>query len=105
MKFIDILEETYAALSSNKIRSGLTILGIVIGISSVIAMVAIGTGAQNTIQSNIESIGSNLIQVLPGAQRGIGFQVSTGRGSARSVPSDDGKAIAEPIETVVEWGP
>ena len=45
MKLFDFLEETYLALSANKARSGLTVLGIVIGISSVIAMLAIGTGA------------------------------------------------------------
>ena len=50
MKIEDILQETYDALSANKARSGLTILGIVIGISSVIAMVAIGQGAQSSVQ-------------------------------------------------------
>ena len=47
MKTIDLLEESYVALSANKIRSGLTMLGIVIGIGSVIAMIAIGQGAQS----------------------------------------------------------
>ena len=83
MKPKDILFETYASLSANKVRSGLTILGIVIGISSVIAMISIGQGAQSSIQSSIQSIGSNLIIVMPGAQRGPGYQVSSGRGSAR----------------------
>src|SRR3990167_1986329 len=93
MTFWDILSETYSALSANKIRSGLTILGIVIGISSVIAMVAIGQGAQASIQSNIQAIGSNLILVTPGAQRGPGFQVSAGRGSARALTQKDSDAI------------
>ena len=78
MTIIDILQETYIALSTNKVRSFLTVLGIVIGISSVIAMVAIGQGAQGSIQASIQSIGSNLILVMPGAQRGPGFQVSAG---------------------------
>ncbi|KKT35665.1 MAG: ABC transporter, permease protein [Parcubacteria group bacterium GW2011_GWA2_44_12] len=93
MKTLDILEETYTALSANKVRSGLTILGIVIGISSVIAMVSIGQGAQTSIQSRIESIGSNLIIVMPGAERGQGFQVNAGRGSARSLTMEDADAI------------
>jgi len=97
MTIADIFEETYEALSANKARSGLTILGIVIGIGSVIAMVSIGQGAQGTIQSNIESIGSNLIIVMPGAQRGPGFQVSQGRGSARSLTQDDADAIAREV--------
>jgi len=74
----DLFEEIYLALFINRARSGLTILGIVIGIGSVIAMVSIGQGATGTIQSSIESLGSNLIMVLPGAQRGFGYQVSSG---------------------------
>ena len=58
----DLFEETSTALSANKVRSGLTILGIVIGISSVIALVSVGEGAQASIQaSDIQSIGSNLL--------------------------------------------
>lgn len=93
----DLFQETYAALSANKVRSGLTMLGIVIGISSVIAMVAIGAGAQGSIQASIESIGSNLILVTPGAQRGPGFQVSAGRGSARTLTQGDADAITAQI--------
>ena len=70
----DILQETYTALSANKARSGLTILGIVIGISSVISMVAIGQGAQSTIEERIQSIGSNLIMVMPGKACTLHFQ-------------------------------
>lgn len=93
MNFVDILEETYEALSGNKARSILTILGIVIGISSVIAMVSIGQGAQGTIEANIQSIGSNLIMVQPGAQRGAGVQVSQGRGSAKTLTAEDAAAL------------
>lgn len=100
MKFIDIFHETYSALSSNRVRSGLTILGIVIGISSVIAMLSIGQGAQSSIQSSIESIGSNLLMVMPGAQRGPGTTVSSGRGSAQSLTTDDADAIAESISNI-----
>ncbi|MCX6719722.1 MAG: ABC transporter permease, partial [Candidatus Staskawiczbacteria bacterium] len=70
MKINDLFEETFSALTSNKMRSGLTILGIVIGIASVIAMVAIGTGSQSSIDAAVQSIGSNLILVMPGFQRG-----------------------------------
>lgn len=93
----DILNETFAALSANKIRSGLTVLGIVIGISSVIAMIAIGQGAQSSIQSSIQSIGSNLVLVMPGTQRGPGSQVSAGRGSARSLTQEDADAIIKEV--------
>jgi len=97
MKTFDILQETYVAISANKARSGLTILGIVIGIGSVIAMVSIGQGAQGSIESRIQSIGSNLVLVTPGAQRGQGFQVSAGRGSARTLTQEDADAIVKEV--------
>jgi putative ABC transport system permease protein len=85
----DLLHETYSSLASNKARSGLTVLGIVIGISSVIAMVSIGQGAQASIQSSIEGLGSNLLTILPGVvQPGRGI-VSSGRGSAQTLKNTD----------------
>ncbi len=95
MRTRDLIDETYAALRANKVRSGLTVLGIVIGIASVIALTAIGQGAQSSIQSSIQSIGSNLIEVLPGAARQIGFGASGGRGTARSLTVGDEDAIAQ----------
>jgi len=100
MIFSDLVFETYSAVTVNKARSGLTILGIVIGIASVIAMVAIGQGAQSSIQSSIQSIGSNLIMVMPGAQRGAGVQVSAGRGSAESLKLDDADAITQSVDGI-----
>ncbi|OGZ45508.1 MAG: hypothetical protein A2756_00625 [Candidatus Ryanbacteria bacterium RIFCSPHIGHO2_01_FULL_48_27] len=97
MNNIDIILETHSVLAGNKIRSGLTVLGIVIGISSVIAMISIGQGAQGSIQSSIQSIGSNLVLVMPGAQRGPGFQVSAGRGSARTLTQTDADAITKEV--------
>lgn len=100
MTILDTLHETYSALSGNKIRSGLTMLGIIIGISSVIAMVAIGQGAQSSVESSIQSIGSNLILVSPGAQRGPGVAVSAGRGSAQSLTLADAEAIQKEITSI-----
>lgn len=105
MKPKDILFETYASLSANKVRSGLTILGIVIGISSVIAMISIGQGAQSSIQSSIQSIGSNLIMVMPGAQRGPGYQVSSGRGSAKTLTLEDVDAISKEVSNISAVSP
>src|SRR3990167_5352619 len=105
MRTVDLLEETYAALSANKARSGLTILGIVIGISSVITMVAIGQGAQSSVQQSIQSIGSNLLTVQPGAQRGVGIQISSGRGSAQTLTYNDAVAIAEELDLVAAVAP
>jgi len=97
MMISDLFQETYSALLINKARSGLTILGIVIGIGSVIAMISIGQGAQGTIESSIQSLGSDLVIVMPGAQRGFGFQVSSGRGSATSLTQEDADAIQQEI--------
>src|SRR6185312_988213 len=102
MTTADILEETYTALSANKVRSGLTILGIVIGISSVIALVSIGQGAQASIQTSIQSIGSNLIMISPGAAKTIGFGVSGGRGTAQSLTGADSDAIATQVANISE---
>jgi putative ABC transport system permease protein len=89
----DLLQETTTALLSNKARSGLTILGIVIGIGSVITMVSIGQGASGQIQSSIEGLGSNLLTVMPGVvQPGRGI-VSSGRGSAQTLKNEDIEVI------------
>lgn len=106
MKLSDIFQETYTALSANKVRSGLTMLGIVIGISSVIAMVSIGQGAQSSIQSSIQSLGANLLMVTPGAQRSAGgFSASSGRGAARTLTADDATAIASQVQGISAVAP
>jgi len=105
MKIADLFEETYSAILSNKARSGLTILGIVIGIGSVIAMISIGQGAQGSIESNIQALGSNLVMITPGAQRGQGFQVSSGRGSAQSLTMLDVQAIQSSVALVKDIAP
>src|SRR5579864_3652086 len=94
MTTADLVEETYSAVTVNKVRSGLTMLGIVIGIASVIALTAAGQGAQGSIQSSIQSLGSNLLIVIPGASRTFGTTVSAGRGSAQTLTPDDANAIA-----------
>lgn len=91
----DLYQETIAAITANKARSGLTILGIVIGIASVISLTAIGQGSQNSITSSIQSIGSNLIMVMPGASRSAG--VSGGMGSAESLSLSDMEAIKKNV--------
>ena len=94
----DLFKEIIWSLSSNKARSGLTILGIVIGIASVITMVAIGQGAQSSIEKNIESIGSNLIIVMPGSQRVGG--ISQGAGSVQTLTLEDADAIKGHIQNI-----
>lgn len=93
MKIFDLFAESFCALAVNKIRSGLTMLGIVIGIASVITMISIGQGAQTMIQSSIEGLGSNLLTVMPGViQPGRGI-VSSGRGAAQTLKNSDIEAL------------
>ena len=105
MKIYDILEETFSALLGNKVRSGLTVLGIVIGISSVISMLAIGNGSQASIESNIQSIGSNLLVVMPGSQRRIGGDINAGRGSAKTLILADATAIGDSVSNIKAVAP
>lgn len=93
MTIFDTFQETIAALMGNKTRSLLTVLGIVIGIASVIIVLAVGNGAQASIQSRISSLGTNLLTISPGGgQRGA--TVSTGRGSGNTLTLDDATALA-----------
>ena len=69
MTFTQVLFESLESLNSNKLRSGLTILGIVIGVAAVIAMLAVGQGAQNTITGSISGIGTNVLFVFSGNQQ------------------------------------
>ena len=106
MNFSDLFEETSSALTSNKMRSGLTILGIVIGIASVIAMVAIGAGSQGSIDATIQSIGSNLIMIMPGFQRGAAAgPVSAGRGGATTLTQADADAIQSQVTNIKAISP
>lgn len=80
------------ALRVNRLRSALTMLGIIIGVAAVIAMVAVGSGATAYIQEQIRSIGSNVILVLSGSTTSGGMRV--GAGSIMTLSEDDAKAIA-----------
>ncbi|MCX6759236.1 MAG: ABC transporter permease [Candidatus Nealsonbacteria bacterium] len=104
MLITDLFEETYFAISANKTRSGLTILGIVIGIGSVIAMISIGQGSTASIETSIQSMGSNLITVRPGSQRSFS-PVSSGRGSAQTLTIEDAEAIAKEVSFVQAVAP
>lgn len=90
----DLFEETWGAVTVNKVRSGLTMLGIVIGIASVIALVAVGQGSQATIQASVDSLGANLIMITPGAATTAGSLVRGAGGSAETLTPDDATAIA-----------
>jgi putative ABC transport system permease protein len=100
VKLSDLLDETWLSISANKARSALTILGIVVGIASVIVMVAIGQGAQASITSSIQAAGSDLLQVTPGSGGFGGGGVRGARGSARTLTPEDATAIQQQVPNV-----
>ncbi|MEC8891079.1 MAG: ABC transporter permease, partial [Chloroflexota bacterium] len=68
MKLLDIIRMALFSLGVNKLRSGLALLGIVIGVTAVITLMSIGKGVQDSITSRLESLGTNLIFVMPGEE-------------------------------------
>ena len=85
-----------ASLGANKLRSGLTLLGIVIGVSAVISLMAIGQGVQQSITSRIESLGTNLLFVQPGESVQQGG-LRGGAGSAATLTLEDAHALEDPV--------
>ena len=98
MDFLQTLKIALRALRTNKMRSFLTMLGIIIGIAAVIAMMAVGSGASYVISQQIASIGSNIILVIPGSTTSGGLR--TGSGGAQTLTSDDVKAIMSECPSV-----
>jgi putative ABC transport system permease protein len=95
MRFADLIGETLHSLTSNKVRSGLTILGIVVGIASVIAMVAIGQGSQSSIEQSIKAAGSNLLTISPSAGGQMGPGARGAGSTVESLTRDDAEALAD----------
>ena len=100
MSFAQALLEAIESLNGNKMRSGLTVLGIVIGVAAVIAMLAVGNGAQASITGSISSIGTNLLFVFRGAPdqaRGPGGGMARSGKNERPLTLGDAEAIADPF--------
>ena len=93
----------FRALRINKMRSALTMLGIIIGVGAVIAMVAVGSGATERIQQQIASIGSNVIMVSPGSITASGIRLGSGIGVTLTI--DDAKAISRDCPSVQAVAP
>ena len=98
MGFFDILEISFISLTRNKMRSFLTMLGIIIGVGAVIAMMVVGNGAQKNIKDQISSLGTNVILIFPGSTNQQG--VRTGFGSAVTLTNDDLEAITTECPSV-----
>jgi putative ABC transport system permease protein len=100
----DLFHETFLSVTNNKVRSALTILGIVVGISAVILMVSIGQGAQASITSSISSAGANLLTVSPGGGRFGGF--GGGGGGARGgAPGGNALTLTQADATLIQGLP
>jgi putative ABC transport system permease protein len=91
------------ALKVNRARSALTMLGIIIGVAAVIAMAGVGAGATARIQDQIQSMGSNLIIILPGSISASGVRL--GSGGVATLTEDDAKAIASECPSVATVAP
>ncbi|MGQ0532565.1 MAG: ABC transporter permease [Caulobacteraceae bacterium] len=97
MRTSDLVSSAGRALRANPMRSALTALGVIIGVASVVAMVALGSGAQAQVERSIASLGSNLLIVVPGAMRGGGGVrgAAGGGGGWDSLTLEDAEAIAQ----------
>jgi putative ABC transport system permease protein len=89
----EIISVALGALRANKLRSLLTMLGIVIGVAAVIAMVALGSGAQQAVKDRIASLGTTLLSVSPGQARGFGAAIG---GQRKRMTIEDAKALDDP---------
>ena len=98
MSLFMILRVALKALGRNKMRTSLTMLGMIIGVAAVITMVALGSGAQQSIEDQIKSAGTNMITVSAGNWSSGG--VRHGAGSATTLSIDDAEAIREQIQGV-----
>jgi len=96
MHLRDLASETSFSLLMNKARSALTMLGIIIGIGSVITLVAVGQGATVTVTKNITALGSNLIVIVPGSTRGV---VNQGIGSAQTLKLSDATTLQNQLQS------
>ncbi len=98
MNFLATIKVALQALRVNKLRSMLTMLGIIIGVAAVITMVAVGAGAQARVEDQIRSLGSNLIIILSGNFTSGGVRL--GSGSQLTITEDDAYALAREIPSI-----
>jgi len=103
MKSLNIIIAAFRALRRNKMRSFLTMLGIIIGVSAVITMLAIGQGAEYSVKQQIASLGTNVLIIFPGSQQQGGIRV--GAGSMTTLTEDDATAISTDCPAVAFVSP
>ena len=103
MNTLAALRSAWRALTTNLMRSILTMLGIIIGVAAVITMIAVGSGAQQRVEEQIKGLGSNIMLVLPGAQSTAGVRL--GAQTGQTLTEEDAKAIAVDVPEVQSAAP
>jgi putative ABC transport system permease protein len=104
MGFRETFRVALRAIRRNKVRSALTMLGVIIGVASVIAMIALGSGARAAIDEQIQSQGTALIYLSSGSMGGPG-RAHQGSGSVQTLTTEDANAVAREIPTIGAWTP
>ena len=104
MNFINLMKVAIKAIANNKFRSFLSMLGIIIGVAAVIVMMAIGQGSKESIRQNIAQMGSNIIMIRPGADKGMGG-VKQDPSSMQTLKEEDYEAIKNEAKYVTYVSP
>ncbi len=99
----EVIRVALRALARNKLRTILTMLGIIIGVSAVICTVAIGQGANEQVQQQIQALGTNIIMVFSGSVNSGGVRM--GNGATKTLTADDAEAIAQHVQGAVAESP
>src|SRR6478752_789248 len=103
MNLFAILKVAVRALNRNKLRTALTMLGIIIGVGAVIALVSIGQGAQSMVQDQINGMGTNMMFIMPG---NVSFGgASLGAGAANTLTEEDVQAMIKEVPTIAAASP
>src|SRR5678815_5760261 len=107
MSVFDSLYIAIKALGRNKLRTGLTMLGMIIGVAAVMTMVALGSGAQASVQDEMRSAGTILIYVTAGndTRGGDDIKIASGLGAAKTLMAADADAIGRQISGIKYWSP
>src|SRR3954465_3906800 len=107
MELLATVRIAVRALGRHKLRTFLTMLGMIIGVAAVMTMVALGSGAQASVEDEMKSAGTNLIYVSAGnyVRGGDDVRVRAGLGAAKTLVVADGEAIASEIKGIKFWSP
>lgn len=105
MKLYEIIKDSFSTLGLNKMRTGLAALGIIIGIGSVIALISIGQGSQQSIQNQIQSLGANLLTISPGGARTAGVQSAPGSNTTLTLADSQAILTSSKITTIQNVSP